>query len=228
MKIKESDTCYICGKKACSSEHAPAKSFFPIGRRDNLIQVPSCSEHNEGTSKDDEYVRFIISAHFRNNTVGEGQSIDKSIKTLKRSPALAAALSENKIPATIINNDNSETSSLALMIDRKRFDREICKNAYAVFFHKYQRRWNRELNVFTYELFDSCGKPDIKGQFVLGKKRVLQSIGMQLRFEGGNPEVFKYAFVGAGEIDDNILVMVFYEGFEVWIFPMANTLGPKL
>lgn len=81
MKIKPTDTCYICGKQACSSEHAPARSFFPKSMRTNLIQVPSCEEHNESTSKDDEYVRLIISSHFRNNETGK---INQQIKVSRQ------------------------------------------------------------------------------------------------------------------------------------------------
>lgn len=46
MKIKPTDTCYICVKQACSSEHAPARSIY----FDNaLYKQPSLEPHNEGT-----------------------------------------------------------------------------------------------------------------------------------------------------------------------------------
>lgn len=54
MKITDEMMCYYCGKKAVSSEHVPPRCFFPKDKRENLIQVPACEEHNESTSKDDE------------------------------------------------------------------------------------------------------------------------------------------------------------------------------
>lgn len=59
--------CYRCNNIATSVEHAPAKCFFPIEHRKNLITVPSCEQHNNETSKDDEYVRGIIVASKGNN-----------------------------------------------------------------------------------------------------------------------------------------------------------------
>ena len=129
MKIKDTDTCYICGRKARSSEHAPAKCFFPSDRRSNLIQVPSCEEHNERTSKNDEYLLFIISSHFNNNQIGFDQSVKKGIKTLKRSEALAKTLSENARIASVINSKSVSYNTTAIKIDRQRFDNEIKKIA---------------------------------------------------------------------------------------------------
>lgn len=227
MKIKDTDTCYICGRKACSSEHAPARSFFPKGMRDNLIQVPSCAEHNESTSKDDEYVRFIISSHFRNNDTGKSHSIDKGVKTLMHSPALTKYLSENKLDATIINRDYSKSKSVAIQIDRSRFDNEIRKIAYTLYYHKYGKRWSRELNIGTYELFDSSGNVDELGALILEYKRVQDQIG-GVEYEGENQEVFKYAFVDCGSTEDLVLQMIFYQGFEIWVFPVIGSTDPKI
>lgn len=57
--------CYRCNNIATSVEHVPAKCFFPKEHRKNLITVPSCEQHNNETSKDDEYVRGIIVASKR-------------------------------------------------------------------------------------------------------------------------------------------------------------------
>lgn len=227
MKIKPTDTCYICGKQACSSEHAPARSFFPKSMRTNLIQVPSCEEHNESTSKDDEYVRLIISSHFRNNETGKNQSTVKGIKTIQRSPALSQALLENKLDATIVRKDYSKEHSIAIQIDRERFDNEIRKIAYALYYHKYGRRWNRALNIATYDLFDNNGNVDELGKLMLETKKMQEQIGA-LEYEGDNSEVFKYVFMETDSPDETILQMMFYEGFELWTFPVFSSTGPVI
>ena len=54
--------CYVCGREATSREHVPPRCFFPDDNRyrKQLITVRSCTEHNEDTSLDDEYVRNVI------------------------------------------------------------------------------------------------------------------------------------------------------------------------
>lgn len=52
--------CYFCGNEATGVEHIPPKSFFPKGKRQNLITVDSCDIHNQDKSKDDEYIRTIL------------------------------------------------------------------------------------------------------------------------------------------------------------------------
>ncbi|MDH1232687.1 MULTISPECIES: hypothetical protein [Stenotrophomonas] len=43
-----------------SDEHVPPQCFFPDDRRDGLITVRSCDEHNSKKSKDDEYFRGVF------------------------------------------------------------------------------------------------------------------------------------------------------------------------
>jgi hypothetical protein len=54
--------CYWCGCPASSREHVPPLSFFPKGKRTNLITVPSCYSHNEALSAHDEAFRFYVQA----------------------------------------------------------------------------------------------------------------------------------------------------------------------
>jgi hypothetical protein len=60
MSNAPQNTCYVCGKPATSVEHVPPRSFFPKEHRTSLITVPSCNEHNQIKSKDDEYIRSIL------------------------------------------------------------------------------------------------------------------------------------------------------------------------
>lgn len=133
MAIRTTDTCHICGKQTCSSEHAPARSFFPKSMRVNLTQVPSCEEHNESISKDYEYVRFFYLIALLYNETGKCHSLDKVIKTIQRSPALFQVLLEYKLESPIVGKDYSEKYSVAIHIDRERFDNEIRKIANALY-----------------------------------------------------------------------------------------------
>jgi hypothetical protein len=80
-------TCYACDQPATTKEHAPPKSFFPPGKRNGLITVPSCSIHNCDNAADVEYVRNAIVFHAGLNETG-ALLIDTAKRSFDHSPAL--------------------------------------------------------------------------------------------------------------------------------------------
>jgi len=88
MIVKTPSICYACDKPATTREHAPPSSFFPEGKRDNLITVPSCPDHNNANSKDVEYARNVITIMFGVNKIGEQHFSGKSLRSFDHSPAL--------------------------------------------------------------------------------------------------------------------------------------------
>jgi len=204
----------MCDKEKVSVEHAPPKSFFPSGMRNNLITVGSCQEHNGGTSLDDEYVKNFITMLICGNETAYKQFSEKTIKSFKRSPALLQSTAEKQHP---VNFNGIQT--VALEIDRDRLDLVMRKIAYALFYHKYNQRWLRKLITATTHLKTPEFKNDEFGQLI--EKAQLKHSPM---YEGNNPDVFKFAFI---ELDDNIynkfLRMKFYDGFEIWIIPDENS-----
>jgi hypothetical protein len=219
MKIAEGMTCYYCGKKATSSEHVPPRCFFPKDRRNNLIQVPACEEHNENTSKDDEYVLFIISSYIGNNEVGKEHSVDKGIKPVLRSEALQKVIAENSINVLAYDGDNLQPTKM-INIDRERFNNEIIKMSRALFYHTYGKRWERNLYVGTNSMLCGDGEIEDQGKLINTAKQILAVNGIDSMnpFRGDNQEVFKYRFLETGIEDAPILQMIFYDCFELWTF----------
>ena len=219
MKITDNKVCYYCGKKAVSSEHVPPKCFFPKECRKNLIQVPSCEDHNEQTSKDDSYVLIVISSFYWNNETGKNHSITKGIQPLLRSKALQTVIKENSLPVFVDNGDGIQKTTM-FEVDRPRFDGELIKMAKALFFHTYEKQWNKQLFVGTPSLIYHDGLTDELGSFINGIKSYLEKNGFDQDnpFKGDNPNVFKYRFMEAEDPDTPILQMIFYDGFEVWVF----------
>lgn len=219
MKITDEMTCYYCGKKAVSSEHVPPRCFFPKGKRENLIQVPACEDHNESTSKDDEYVLFIISSHIGNNDTGKEHSVEKGIKPVLRSEALLSVISENSLDVYVGDGEKLDPTKM-INIDRERFNREITKMAYALYFHIYGKQWGRDLNIGTNSMLCGDGEIEELGKLINYSKEVLSKIGIDETnpFQGCNQEIFKYRFMETGIQEAPILQMIFYEGFEVWAF----------
>jgi hydroxylamine reductase (hybrid-cluster protein) len=222
-------SCYICGGEKHSVEHAPAKCFFPTDKRNNLITVDSCEEHNEATSKDDEYVRNIIAMSISNNNVALNHFLEKCMKSFLRSPALLKITTENNKRVYYKDNQDEDKEikpTYAFGIDRNRIDLVMKKIAYAIYLHKYEHRWNRELHTGTEHLRTEEMTADDMGLLIQGTKKLISDIP----FEGTNPEVFQYAFLPTDSEDDNdqVLLMKFYEGFEMWIFPKNDSEGPKI
>lgn len=216
-------TCYICGQEAKSKEHTPARCYFPEKSeyRKNLITVPSCKTHNEDTSKDDEYVRNLIAMSLGTNAVAYKQFLEKTIEGFKKSIGLLKATTGIKMNVSI-----GGAPSYAFQIDRGRFDKTMRKTAYALFYNEYKQPWNRELIVATRNLYTDKLQQDEFGALVADFERSFP----QNKFDGKNPQVFKYRFgdTNSEDIHDKILRMIFYEGFHIWLIPRTGTEAPKV
>lgn len=214
-------SCYMCDKEKFSVEHAPPKSFFPSDMRNNLITVDSCQEHNEDTSLDDEYVKNLITMLIDGNATAYKQFSEKTIKSFKRSPALFQSTTEKQHS---VNFNGVQT--VAFEIDRDRVDLVMRKIAYALFYHTYNQQWLRKLITATTHLKTPEFKNDEFGQLI---EKVQKNHAP--RYEGNNPDVFKFAFIELdGNIYNNFLIMKFYDGFEMWMIPDegAGDSEPKL
>lgn len=220
-------TCYICGQTATSVEHAPAKCFFPEDKRINLTTVDSCSTHNEDASKDDEYVRNIIAMSLGNNQVALDHFLKKCLNSFIRSPKLLKATTGINKRAYYKGSIEEEIKpTYAFQIERNRIDLVMRKIAYATYFKKYGNAWNRELAIGTEFLRSEGFGADDFGLLIQTAKKVL----IPITFEGNNPEVFQFSFQQSESEDTNeqILIMKFYEGFEVWVFVQPDTKEPKI
>ena len=196
-------SCYMCDSPATGIEHAPARCFFPKGFRKNLITVPSCSVHNNATSKDDEYVRGIIVSSAGNNDTATSHWRNAVRKTFLHSPKLFFKTFEHQRLNSFFH-------------DRKRIDETMIKIAYALYFIQYGKRWAYYPTPYYKQFYDDDGKSDIETRLPN-----YLDIPNYEHYEGANQNVFKYYFLD-GKVNGNansILKMVFYEGFEVFILP---------
>ena len=63
LTVHKAPLCYLCRRPARTREHVPPKSFFPRGGNLQLMTVPSCEEHNNAKSDDDQYLLAHITLH---------------------------------------------------------------------------------------------------------------------------------------------------------------------
>lgn len=217
------NTCYICGAPKFSMEHVPAKCYFPkdSALRKNLVKVPSCKNHNEDTSKDDEYVRNVICMSIGTNAIAFKQFINEVMKSFSNSPKLMDLTFQNTKQVYVDGANDSIQPTYAFEIDRDRFDKVMKKMGYALFYHKYGKIWQRGLMVATDCLLNMGMLQDELGQLIQNFKEQFEIPS----FDGQNPQVFQYKFMET-DSEDVILWMRFYEGFDVFILPNTSTFQP--
>jgi hypothetical protein len=216
--------CYICGDTATSSEHAPAKGFFPKDQRYQLITVPSCSIHNQATSKDDEYARNVIAMLIGNNGHALTHFLKTCLSSLKASPGLLKRTTRvNRRVFVGQKNEEKLQPTYALQIERDRIDLVLTKIAYAIFYHEFGYPWERELIIATEYFVDKNMQQDALGQIIKESKSDPEYT--EPNYKGSNPTIFKYSFIEMEEnnVFDQALIMKFYEGFEAWIYPKEGS-----
>lgn len=208
------ETCYMCNMPATSREHVPPKCFFPeqkdLGKdyRKNLISVPSCDLHNSQRSKDDEYVQFVITSHYKNKPVAQRQFSTKVMRALKRKPSMLSFL-KNPIPVTVFDKP-----SAAFTVDRERFNKEIEHIARALYFLHHNEKLTLPVVVHSPDFF-MINQPNadaVNQRMQEIEKMTIEAISGQ-PIHGVNQEIFYYQFLNVKETSRFVVRMVFYEGF---------------
>jgi len=205
--------CYACTEPAKTREHYPPDSFFPAGNRVNLTTVPSCELHNNANSKDVEYVRNIITTVLGVNQVGESHFLDKSMRSLDRSPRLLNATFGDIRPVQV----NGGTSGLFTVdVDRVKTVMEACVRA--IHFAETAERLSAwEIVVPNLMFKDGVPQSTVNGWMQL--LSMLGSVAYSLR-STSNPDVFEY---GVAEIEGgHVYALRFYKAFQVYAFARSS------
>jgi hypothetical protein len=205
--------CYTCGAEATTREHVPPRSFFPKGRRQNLLTVPSCYVHNHDQSLDIEYVRNLISGFYGTNAEAE-----RTFEIAKRSFDRSSALFHQTFgdfERILLNGEETGT----FRVDLERVKSVMRPIANALYFLDYGEQYAAEWNVFVTSLKsreDFAGLPSQGQRF----RDLLSSIHFLAR-PVPQPDIFTYA---NSEIPGGIVFeLVFYGSFTTHCFgPTAD------
>jgi hypothetical protein len=145
VENRKVDECVYCGKAGdVSDEHVPPKNLFPSPRPSNLITVPSCKECNGKASKDDEYLRLVLSMRCDTSDHPEvlknKPKIQRSFQRPEQKGFRASFLNsldvvDSRTPAGI---DCGKT--LAFLVDMKRVNDEIKRITRGLFYKEKERR----------------------------------------------------------------------------------------
>lgn len=214
-----SKLCYFCGKPASSEEHVPPKCIFPekkdlpegVDYRKNLITVPSCDQHNTKKSRDDEYLLLILVHGYFNNIAGRTHFNKKIIRAITRRPAMLAALYKNQHSVTV-----DTTPTIAVDIDRIRFNKILEQLCQGLFFKKYAYTWPEEIEIHCPILL-SMNDPDSDkvNTLVNNLSKAITKKLDQNDKNGENQDIFWYQMLVDNTKKSMLCRMMFYGGFEI-------------
>jgi hypothetical protein len=203
----------MCPKPATTTEHGPPKCFFPekkdvgVDLRVNLVTVPSCEEHNTSKSNDDQYAMMFVVTHFGTNSLARHQFSTKCIRSLARRPAFTT-----RVLASPTNVSVDGRSTVAITVERQRFDRVMESTCRALFYNDTQRKLLNQAFVWSpaFRHADLESDPE-ESALAFHVRRALKDQPKR----GQNPDVFWY------QVRDNLdgitaFRLMFYEGCSVY------------
>lgn len=213
------NTCYMCDLPATGKpEHVPPQCLFPEQKdlpgsnfRKNLITVPSCDTHNSKKSMDDEYLMFVLVAHFANNSVATRQFTTKILRALQKRTNLRKFYTGETKDCLLFGQ-----KTMAFKVDKERFDRGIDHIARGLYFHEFSNIWRGRIVIRSSALLA------LKGDNAKTKNKTTQDIAIHARIlfkdvkpKGEHPEVFQYQLHAEPDKDSLLIRMLFYEGVEI-------------
>ena len=185
-------TCYMCGKPESSKEHVPPKSFFPKGAGLQLKTVPSCAEHNNTKSNDDQYLLAHICMHAASENSIAKQRFRRSIEPhLVRRPAFHTLLSEGSVALP--------GGARKYRVDVERFDNFFDHLTCAIYFDRYAIPLNRAAHEMHHTYLSLS---DDDPQEHMRRKLLVMSLGHF--FENFQSAISAYE---AGRVDDESIYM---------------------
>ena len=208
--------CYWCGKPATTREHVPPRCFFPskdkedksdlVFHWENLLTVPSCDEHNNKKSGNDEYLLAHTAPARNTNGFGIYKTAYKVLRSVQR----------NKKLIEYIDSDNPD-ESMGLFRPVRCDDVRLCTSieaiARALVFHKYGIPFKGRCYVyFPYDKNNSNTSQRNENALQVIEK---ESEQWKSKVEGTHPEVFKYHFSGFDQYGCASFIITFYNNVKV-------------
>jgi hypothetical protein len=212
----------MCGLPSTSVEHVPPRCLFPerkdlpdgVDLRKQLITVPSCDEHNLNTSKDDEYLLYVLLMNLANNKYAERHFNTKIIRAIQRNPSVMALISKYNIPVITENIETGERNdSLAFKVDVTRVNSSINKIGRAIHFHKFGEKWHGDISVHSNFLLslENDNSP-ITNSYIENLDASACQLFLNQEHYGCNPQIFSYQVISIDHSIPYIMQLHFYEG----------------
>lgn len=214
----EKPTCYMCDAPSVGKDHVPPKCLFPEERRyrKSLIKVPSCDEHNSGRSKDDQYLRWVLSVTNAHSEVAMRVLNNGASPLFDKKPHLQ----ETFLPDLHFQVSDGGMHKSTFAIDPVRFYNSVTSIARGLYYHH------------TWHSHKALGPMEINWGVLKGKQVAIQALDLSdQEYEtftsslpnqpeytlGENPEVFRYGFDLKSDPEHAVCIMRFYEGHAMFV-----------
>ena len=219
-------TCYMCENEATSVEHAPQRCLFPKQRdlpagfnlRQNLITVPSFTMHNQATSRDDEYLLYVLVINIVSNQIAQNHFFSAIMRGITQNPSLIQRFTRQTVP--VITEDTltgGVANNFAVQIENERFERSVEKLVRAIHFHHFGEKLTTNINIRPEFMLLTLDPNQRNLNDKLHELSQASDLAFRdIDFFGDNPDVFKYRIL----VDDEgrrIVRLYFYENAKVTV-----------
>jgi hypothetical protein len=214
--VASTETCYMCDRGATTREHTPPLSFFPDGRRVNLITVPSCKVHNNDNHLDVEYVRNIIVTDINANQVAQDMFQDKVLRSYKRNPKLVQRTFQKVREVKIGGRETAITR-----LNQTRFNPILRAIAFALYFYDFKEKFQYRWSIYNATMLsEGQAFHDMRDDFNPQARAFLRNVPVADR-DTNQPEVFKYGVFR--QADHRVIYrLVFYGGVDIYAIGIPN------
>lgn len=200
--------CIYCGEiKKITRDHVPPKGFFPEPKPTDLITVPSCSDCNKDTEKDEDYFRatFMFS-DAGTSTAGRKLWNQKIDKMYKKNLGLRGKIAQDIKEVNLVTPSGLYIRrGSASFPDSVRLENVVCKITKGLFYHEYKERIPSSV--------------DIMAHLIQTQEERNEAFKYDLQFGSRDwPGVFEYRFDRTSIINEGfIFLMRFYECIIFWV-----------
>lgn len=214
--MKSWPTCYACGKAKVSVEHAPPQAFFPktkdaaglpLYRKQPLVQVPSCADHNEAKSKDDTYALFHLAGYAYVNECGLRMN-ERLERIMRRDEKEREGRFKARIAAELGEDPDGVVRG---QMDGPRMRMWLANCARAVYFWETFEQLPHKLRVSTVGTDRSTPELEARRLHLEGS---LEAAMCDCPVLGMNPECFNYSILHGS--DGSITVRMVFYGIIFW------------
>ena len=227
----QEEQCYMCTRIATSVEHVPPKCLFPEIKdsgnnyRKNLITVPSCDEHNEKKSHDDEFLMVSIAGILGNNSIGYEHYHGKVQRAIKRSSYKLLKKAFIKGEIFRISDNNKFIDILWGTPDHSRLLNCFEHIAHGVYKHHFKSSFNGSIKTLLHFIHPSEKNPQNFKKFIEHRA----SIDLEGKaIHGENKGVFYYQLTDPDQFGLFIAKLCFYQNVNIYIcFQPSGTELPK-
>ena len=154
-KFPPGTLCIYCGvANATTIDHVPPKCPFAKGNRGRLVRVPSCTDCNNGFSRDDEFFRHVL--HLRKDVFDlpeAREARDSTLRALGRKDhrGLRQTTARNTSIAPKWNGSIYSGISQYLTYDSNRLSRVASRAVYGLWWEAFQERLPDDYLCFAME-----------------------------------------------------------------------------